>query len=43
MYHYLSNIMLLMAIAYALSMIPAAIVHSILMYVLLWLEVLRLR
>lgn len=43
MYSYLSYIMLLMAIAYALSilyskMIPSAIVHSILLYVLpLWL------
>ena len=38
MYGYLSNIMLLMAIAYALSIlysmtIPPAIVHSILLYV----------
>lgn len=44
MYPYLSNIMPLMAIAYALSilyseMIPPAIVHSILLYVVL----LRLR
>lgn len=40
MYPYLSNIMLLMAIAYALSILypkmnPSAIVHSILLYVLL--------